>query len=103
VSPTQKITVGPGYQLPFARKVRAETGATTMAVGMITDPLEANRIVAEGEADLVALARGMLYNPRWGWHAAAALGAQVNAPRQYWRCQPAAHPNLFAGSSNRQR
>ncbi len=103
VSPAQKIAAGPGYQVPFARQVKQATGVTTMAVGMITDPQQAERIVAEGDADLVALARGALYNPRWGWHAAAALGGQVAAPRQYWRCQPAGHASLFAGSQSGQR
>jgi 2,4-dienoyl-CoA reductase-like NADH-dependent reductase (Old Yellow Enzyme family) len=85
LSPRQQMTPGPGYQVPFARRVKQETGLTTIAVGMITEAKRAEAIVNEGSADLVALARGMLYDPRWPWHAAAELGAQVSAPPQYWR------------------
>jgi 2,4-dienoyl-CoA reductase-like NADH-dependent reductase (Old Yellow Enzyme family) len=99
ISPAQKLKPGPGYQVPFARRIRAETGLATIAVGMITDPAQAEAIVADADADLVALARGILYDPRWGWHAAAALGGQVAAPRQYWRSEPAAHRGLFSGAS----
>jgi NADPH2 dehydrogenase len=80
VSPQQKIPLGPGYQVPFSKRIRAETGMKTIAVGLITDPQQAEAIVAGGEADVVALARAMLYDPRWAWHAAAALGAVVHAP-----------------------
>jgi len=59
-----------------------------MAVGLITEAKQAEDIVASGKADMVALARAMLYDPRWGWHAAAELGGQVEAPPQYWRSQP---------------
>ena len=75
VSPQQKIPVGPGYQVPFAQRVKAEVGLPTIAVGLITDPEQAEAIVANGEADAVSLARAMLYDPRWPWHAAAKLGA----------------------------
>ena len=95
VSPDQKITLAPGYQVPFAALVKAEVGLPTMAVGLITEPEQAEAIVADGEADLVALARGILYDPRWPWHAAAALGAQVRAPQQYWRSQPRDQKALF--------
>ncbi|NCF27167.1 MAG: oxidoreductase [Gammaproteobacteria bacterium] len=82
------IAAGPGYQVPFAEQIRRETGLTTMAVGMITEARQAEAIVASGQADMVALARGMLYDPRWAWHAAAELGAEVTYPNQYLRCQP---------------
>jgi len=95
VSPAQKIAAGPGYQVPFARRVRAEAGLATIAVGLITEPLQAEQIIAAGDADMVALARGVLYDPRWGWHAAAALGATVSAPKQYWRCEPSSRRGLF--------
>ncbi|MGZ3304457.1 MAG: NADH:flavin oxidoreductase/NADH oxidase, partial [Asticcacaulis sp.] len=95
VSPLQQIPPGPGYQVPLAEAVRRETGMTTMAVGLIDDPDQAEAILAAGQADLIALARGMLYDPRWGWHAAARLGAQVAAPPQYWRCAPHGHRDLF--------
>jgi 2,4-dienoyl-CoA reductase-like NADH-dependent reductase (Old Yellow Enzyme family) len=95
VSPLQKIPLGPGYQVPFAEKIREATGVTTMAVGLITEAKQAEEIVASGKADMVALARAMLYDPRWGWHAAAELGAHVEAPPQYWRSQPATQKALF--------
>ncbi len=95
LSPQQQIPAAPGFQVPFAEHVRRETGLPTIAVGLITQPEQAERIVAEGQADLVALARGMLYNPHWPWHAAAALGAQVTAPPQYWRSAPAGAGKLF--------
>ncbi|GMQ75769.1 MAG: NADH:flavin oxidoreductase/NADH oxidase [Gammaproteobacteria bacterium] len=85
----ENITVGPGYQVPFAEQVRKHTGLTTMAVGMITEPRQAEAIISSGRADMVALARGMLYDPRWAWHAAAELGAEVAYPNQYQRCRPA--------------
>ena len=84
----EEIPVGPGYQVPFAEQIRRQTGLTTMAVGLITQARQAEAIVANGEADMVALARGMLYNPRWAWHAAAELGAELTYPNQYLRCQP---------------
>ena len=65
------------------------------AVGLITEPEQADAIIASGRADLVALARAMLYDPRWPWHAAAKLGAQVQAPPQYWRSQPRGMSQLF--------
>jgi 2,4-dienoyl-CoA reductase-like NADH-dependent reductase (Old Yellow Enzyme family) len=95
LSPKQKITLGPGYQVPLAQRIKAETGLTTVAVGLITEPEQAEDILASGQADLVALARGMLYDPRWPWHAAARLGAQVSAPPQYLRCQPHGLKDLF--------
>jgi 2,4-dienoyl-CoA reductase-like NADH-dependent reductase (Old Yellow Enzyme family) len=96
VSPAQKIPLGPGYQVPLARAVRRATSMPTMAVGLITDARQADAIVQSGDADLVALARAMLWNPRWPWHAAAALGAQIHAPRQYWRCPPRDAANVIA-------
>jgi NADPH2 dehydrogenase len=95
VSPLQKIPLSPGYQVPFAQAIKEATGVTTMAVGLITEAKQAEDIVASGKADMVALARGMLYDPRWGWHAAAELGGQVEAPPQYWRSQPSTQKALF--------
>jgi 2,4-dienoyl-CoA reductase-like NADH-dependent reductase (Old Yellow Enzyme family) len=95
LSPLQKITLGPGYQVPFAERIKRESGMPTIAVGLITEAEQADKIVASGMADMVALARGMLYNPRWPWHAAAKLGAQVDAPPQYWRAQPREAKDLF--------
>jgi NADPH2 dehydrogenase len=95
LSPQQQIAAGPGYQLPFAEAIKAQTGLTTFAVGLITEPQQAEDIVADNKADAVALARAMLYDPRWPWHAAAALGAQVEAPPQYWRSAPHGVKDLF--------
>jgi len=96
ISPAQKIPVGPGYQVHLAEAIKAATGVTTIAVGLIDDTEQAETIIATGQADLVALARGVLFDPRWGWHAAAKLGAQVSAPPQYWRAIPhGAQKDLF--------
>ncbi len=103
VSPLQKIPLGPGYQVALAAAIRRAVKVPVIAVGLVTAPEQAESIVAEGHADLVALGRGMLYDPRWPWHAAARLGAQVQAPRQYWRSQPAELKNLFAGARIGQR
>jgi len=103
VSPQQKIQPGPGYQVPYARRLREEVGLPVIAVGLITEPEQAEAVVAYGQADAVALARGILYDPRWPWHAAAKLGAQVAAPRQYWRSQPRAHKDLFLAAQFGQR
>ncbi len=99
VSPLQKIPLGPGYQVPFAQAIKEATGLTTIAVGLITEPKQAEEIVSSGKADMVALARGMLYDPRWGWHAAAELGGQVEAPPQYWRSQPSTQKALFGATT----
>jgi len=88
VSPAQKIPLAPGYQVQFARDIKRATGATTVAVGLVTDPSQAETIVASGAADLVAMARALLWDPRWPWHAAAQLGGKVVAPKQYWRSVP---------------
>lgn len=95
VSPRQKIPIAPGYQVHLAEQIKREAGLPTLAVGLITEPQQAEAIVASGQADAVAIARAMLYNPRWPWHAAATLGAQVQAPRQYWRSQPRGMTQLF--------
>jgi 2,4-dienoyl-CoA reductase-like NADH-dependent reductase (Old Yellow Enzyme family) len=99
VSPLQKIALGPGYQVQFSEAIKQATGLPTIAVGLITEAKQAEEIVASGKADMVALARGMLYDPRWGWHAAAELGGQVYAPPQYWRSQPSTQKELFGKTS----
>jgi len=103
VSPQQAIKLGPGYQVPYAQRVKAEVGLPTIAVGLITEPEQAEAIIANGEADAVSLARAMLYDPRWPWHAAAKLSARVHAPKQYWRSQPREYKDLFEGASFGQR
>jgi 2,4-dienoyl-CoA reductase-like NADH-dependent reductase (Old Yellow Enzyme family) len=94
-SPLQKIAVGPAYQVPFAREIRQASGLTTTAVGLITEPQQAEAILQAGDADLIALARVMLYKPRWPWEAAAALGGKVTASPQYWRCLPREAQAIF--------
>ena len=103
MSPQQKIPVAPNYQVPFAAELKRRVGMPTIAVGLITEAAQAEEIVASGQADMVALARGMLYDPRWPWHAAAQLGGQVDAPRQYWRSQPREHKALFGETRFGQR
>ncbi|AQQ29445.1 MULTISPECIES: NADH:flavin oxidoreductase/NADH oxidase [Burkholderia cepacia complex] len=103
VSPLQKIPLSPGYQVPFAQAVKRAVGMPTIAVGLINEPAHADRLIEAGDADLVAMARAMLYDPRWPWHAAAELGAQVTAPPQYWRSQPREHKALFGDVSFGQR
>lgn len=103
VSPQQQIPVGPSYQVPLAERIKQETGMLTIGVGLITEPAQAEEIIASGKSDMVALARAMLYDPRWPWHAAAELGAQVDAPRQYWRSQPHGVKNLFGNVKIGQR
>ena len=94
-SPQQKITLSPGYQVPFARSIRQATGMATTAVGLITQPQQAEDILQAGDADLIALARALLYKPRWPWEAAAAFGATVAASPQYWRCLPREAQSVF--------
>jgi len=103
ISPQQKIPLGPGYQVPLANRIRRETGVTTIAIGLITEPAQAEAIIAGGDADMVALARAMLWNPHWAWHAAAELGGTIQAPRQYWRSPPRGKQATLRGSTNRQR
>jgi 2,4-dienoyl-CoA reductase-like NADH-dependent reductase (Old Yellow Enzyme family) len=89
LDPRQKIPLAPGYNVPLAHKVKSETGIVTMAVGLVTKARQAEEIVASGQADLIALARGMMDDPRWAWRAARELGAQAPYPAMYVRCSPA--------------
>lgn len=93
--PAQKVQVGPGYQVPLARAVKSAVRMPVVAVGLITGFEQAEAIVGTGDADLVALARTILYDPHWPWHAAAALGGHVRAPKQYLRSQPRGVRDLF--------
>src|SRR5512132_100706 len=95
LDPAQRIPVGPSYQVPFARAVKAATRIPVIAVGLITEFDQADAIVGTGDADLIALARTILYNPRWPWHAAAHFSAHVKAPDQYLLAQPRQHRDLF--------
>jgi 2,4-dienoyl-CoA reductase-like NADH-dependent reductase (Old Yellow Enzyme family) len=95
LTPTQKIPVGPNYQVPLARAVKRAVSIPVIAVGLITEFEQAEAILSTGDADLIALARGILYDPRWPWHAAAHFGEHVKAPNQYLRSQPRQHKDLF--------
>jgi 2,4-dienoyl-CoA reductase-like NADH-dependent reductase (Old Yellow Enzyme family) len=85
--PSADIPVGPGYQVPFAKRINAEAGIMTAAVGMISEPQQADAIIREGKADLVALARAELRHPYWPLHAAHALGYDIAWPVQYERAK----------------
>ena len=89
LDPRQQIPMAPGYNVAFAEKVRKESGIAVMSVGMITRPRQAEDIVASGKADLVAIARAMMDDPRWAWHAARELGAETPYAPNYVRCSPA--------------
>ena len=99
MSPQQKITLAPGYQVPLAHQVRTASGLPTMAVGLITEPQQAEDILQAGDADLIAMARAFLYQPRWGWQAAAALRGQVDANPVYWRAPPREAAHVFSNTS----
>lgn len=97
IDPRAKVRIEPGYQVPFAAKIRKEAGIPTRAVGLIVTPEQAEAVVAEGRADMVALGRAMLDNPHWGWMAARALGAKIDRPAQYLR----AADEVWPGASYR--
>jgi 2,4-dienoyl-CoA reductase-like NADH-dependent reductase (Old Yellow Enzyme family) len=87
-----RLNVGPGYQLPFAEKVKQNSRLKVRAVGMIADPDQAEAAIAEGRADMVAMARAFLDNPRWVWHAAERFGVKLDYPPQYARARHDAWP-----------
>ncbi|MEM8662517.1 MAG: NADH:flavin oxidoreductase/NADH oxidase [Pseudomonadota bacterium] len=91
----QAIKTGAGYQTDFAADIRREAQIPTIAVGQITEPLQAETIVRTGQADMVALARAFLWNPRWVWHAALALDAELALPAPYARCHPGLRAKPF--------
>jgi 2,4-dienoyl-CoA reductase-like NADH-dependent reductase (Old Yellow Enzyme family) len=86
--PIAKVEIGPGYQVPFARAIRAEAGIATAAVGLITEARQADDIISSGSADAVLLARELLRDPYWPLHAARVLGVNVPWPEQYQRAKP---------------
>ncbi len=95
ISPLQKIEIKPAYQLPYATAIKLACELPVICVGMISEPQQANAIIANGEADMIAMARALLWNPRWGWHAAAELGATVAGVPQYARSLPAGKNKVF--------
>ncbi|WP_406341188.1 NADH:flavin oxidoreductase/NADH oxidase [Streptomyces sp. NBC_01578] len=84
-APNARITTGPGYQVPFAARVHEETSLPVAAVGLITEPQQAEKILADGQADAVLLGRELLRSPSWAQHAARELGGEVHKPAQYLR------------------
>ncbi|MGB6191978.1 MAG: NADH:flavin oxidoreductase/NADH oxidase [Terracidiphilus sp.] len=90
--PNATIPIGPAFQTPFAARIRAEAGIPTAAVGMITEPAQANDIIAANQADMVFMARAMLRDPYWPVHAAIALGETASWPVQYLRAAPQHSP-----------
>ena len=92
ITPDSRWPSEPGFNVPIAERVRRETGIATRAVGMITNAKQAEDIVAQGKADMIAMARAFLDDPHWGWHAAQTLGAEVARPPQYARTAPKLWP-----------
>jgi 2,4-dienoyl-CoA reductase-like NADH-dependent reductase (Old Yellow Enzyme family) len=86
--PNAKVPAGPGYQVPFAEAIRREAGIATAAVGMITEPRQAEETLATGRADAIVMARAFLRDPYWPLHAAQELGAEIEWPVQYGRAKP---------------
>ena len=93
--PSQRIAVGPSYQVPFARTVKENLHVPVVASGLISAYEQAEAIVGTNDADMVAVARTALFDPNWPWHAAAQLGGKVRAPKQYLRSQPSRYRDLF--------
>ena len=103
VASNQVIPNQPLYQVPFARLIKNESKLPTIAVGLITQPAQAESILTNGDADMIALARAFLFNPRWGWRAAAELGGVVQANERYWRCLPSEARTIFGDTRIAQR
>jgi NADPH2 dehydrogenase len=92
ITPESRWPSEPGFNVPFAERVRRECGIPVRAVGMIVNAKQAEEIVTEGKADMIAMARAFLDDPHWAWHAAQALGAEVPRPVQYARTAPTLWP-----------
>ena len=103
VAAHQKIAVGPGYQVPFAEAIRKEINVPVIAVGLITEPQQAEDILQQGKADIIALARALISDPRWPWRAAAALGGCIAGAPPYFRCLPHGSPPIFGDVKTNQR
>ena len=95
LDPAQKVPFAPGYNVPFAARVKQESGIVTRTVGLITDAKQAEQIVVSGQADMIAIARGAMWDPRWAWHAALELGTEANYPPRATPCIPALRPQIF--------
>jgi 2,4-dienoyl-CoA reductase-like NADH-dependent reductase (Old Yellow Enzyme family) len=86
--PYAEVPISPGYQVPFAERIRRDANIATSAVGLITKPAQADQIITSGQADCVAMARELLRDPYWPLHAAAELGQSITWPSQYLRAAP---------------
>jgi 2,4-dienoyl-CoA reductase-like NADH-dependent reductase (Old Yellow Enzyme family) len=95
LSSQQHIAIGPNYQVPFAEKIKLAVSMPVIAVGLITEPEQAEAIIGTGQADMVAIARAILFDPRWPWRAAAKLGATITPANQYLRAAPHDLKSLF--------
>ena len=95
LDPRQAIPLAAGYQVEFGTRVRNEAGLTSMSVGLIADPHHAEEIISSGQADMIAIARGAVYDPRWAWHAAEALGVETEYAPKYRSGHPSLRPQLF--------
>ncbi len=95
LDPRQQLPLAPGYQVPFAEKVKREAGIATMSVGLITGARQAEDIIASGKADFICLARGAMWDPRWAWHAAEELGAEAPYAPRTMPCHPSLRPQVF--------
>jgi NADPH2 dehydrogenase len=94
LSPQARIKIEPGYQVPFAEKVKKSVPIAVRAVGMIADPDQAEAILQRGQADMICMARAILDDPRWVWHAAERFGVKLDFPPQYAR----AHHGVWPGA-----
>jgi len=97
VNAEARLPLDAGFNVPFAERIKRDTGIATRAVGLITEAHQAEAIIRDGKADQVALARAVLDDPHWGWHAARELGADVKRPPQYARTAP----KLWPGAAQR--
>jgi 2,4-dienoyl-CoA reductase-like NADH-dependent reductase (Old Yellow Enzyme family) len=95
LDPRQKIPLAPGYQVQFGERVKDEVGIPTMSVGLITGARQAEEIISSGRADMVCLARGAMWDPRWAWHAAEELGAETPYAPKTTPCHPSLRPQVF--------
>jgi 2,4-dienoyl-CoA reductase-like NADH-dependent reductase (Old Yellow Enzyme family) len=95
LDPRQQVPFAPGYNVPFAARIRKEADIPTMVVGLITGPRQCEEIVASDKADFVCLARGAMWNPRFAWHAAEELGAEAAYAPKYMACHPKLRPQVF--------
>jgi 2,4-dienoyl-CoA reductase-like NADH-dependent reductase (Old Yellow Enzyme family) len=95
LDPRQQVPLAPGYNAVFAAQVKKESGMTTSTVGLITDAKLAEKIVSSGQADMIAIGRGAMWDPRWAWHAAIELGTEANYPIRATPAIPSLRPQIF--------